>query len=84
MARSLDGAKRDDWRRRLVKFDSSGLMASVYERGVSALRLEEQELVLRRLNAQRREKRKTQFTRPREPKEGLLDMAERQALRKVS
>ena len=25
MARSLDGAKRDDWRRRLAKFDSSGL-----------------------------------------------------------
>ena len=25
MARSFDGAKRDDWRRRLAKFDSSGL-----------------------------------------------------------
>ena len=25
MARSLDGAKRGDWRRRLAKFDSSGL-----------------------------------------------------------
>jgi len=25
MARSFDGTKRDDWRRRLAKFDSSGL-----------------------------------------------------------
>ena len=25
MARRFDGAKRDDWRRRLAKFDSSGL-----------------------------------------------------------
>jgi hypothetical protein len=25
MARRFDGAKRDDWRRRLTKFDSSGL-----------------------------------------------------------
>jgi len=25
MARSFDGAKRDDWHRRLAKFDSSGL-----------------------------------------------------------
>ena len=25
MARSFDGAKRDDWHRRLTKFDSSGL-----------------------------------------------------------
>lgn len=25
MARSIDGAKRDNWRRRLAKFDSSGL-----------------------------------------------------------